>query len=159
MHGTNPTATAGRRHALDLDACPAGQSRHLQGCTGWWRLLEITPVRLVHLGEIAEVREIEVRLHHVIERGAGRRENCFHVLHHALGLRDDVTLHELAGRGVDGNLARDEDERFRCHVDRLAVGTDRSRRLRALHGDVRRRCRGRSALDRYTFDCDSCAPR
>src|SRR5205823_13761239 len=89
-------------------------------------------------------------------RAAGL-EDRLQVLHHALRLRADVALDRLAGRRVDRDLSRDEEERSGADADALAIGADGLGSQRALHRALHRakRCRWPSAGGGHALDLDT----
>jgi hypothetical protein len=64
----------------------------------------------------------------VREIGTGRLQQRGDVAHHLIGLRRDVAVDESARRGIETDLAGDEQEIAR--PDGGTVGTDRFRRVR-----------------------------
>src|SRR5438477_8647456 len=116
------TARSERRDAVDLDARPSRERADLDRRPGRWRLAEVPSVRFVDLGEVGHVGNEDGGLHHLLEARAASLEDRFQIFHHALGLRADVTLYGLAGRRVDRELSRHEQEGSRADADPLAGG-------------------------------------
>ena len=93
---------------------------------------EALGVGRVHGLEVAEVDEVDRRLHHVGEGAAGGFEDGREVVEHAFRLRGDVSADELTGLRIDRDLAAQEYEI--AGVDRLRIRADGSRRFEGIHG-------------------------
>jgi len=66
---------------------------------------EMSRVDFVHLSERTHVGEIHRRFDHVIQRSPRLAKNGDQVVQDPIGLFDDSTLDDLAGSGVNRNLA------------------------------------------------------
>lgn len=131
------------------------QAGDAYGRAGGAGFAERVGVHFVEGREVVDVREEARGLHHVVEVGAGRREQRRHVPHNLLGLLLHGGAHELARRGVERDLARREQQPARDAS--LHVGADGGRRvsggdnvheflfLSMLDG-VAHACGGRAAL-------------
>jgi hypothetical protein len=95
--------------------------------------VEVLRIRLVHLREVGKIREEDGGLHQIVEAPPCGFEHRLEAQHHAIRLRRDVSLHELAARRVEGKLPREEQHARGRRADGLAVRSDRLGRLRALH--------------------------
>src|SRR5882762_5924052 len=145
------TARSERRDAVDLDARPSRERTDLDRRAGRWRLVEVPSVGFVDLGEVGHVGHEDRGLHHLVEARAAGLQHRFQVLHHALGLRADVTLYGLAGRRVDRELPRHEQEGSGADADPLAGGVHGLGCLSALHHPRA----GAAAGCRHALDLDA----
>ena len=79
----------------------------------------------VHGGEIGHVHQEDGRLHHAGELEPLGLENGADVLEHPLGLLRDAAVHQLAGGGIEADLAGGEEQPV--GADGLAVRPDGAR--------------------------------
>src|ERR1041385_5356255 len=86
-------------------------------------LSEPPGIDFVHRGEIAHPLEEDGGLHHPAQVGPRGAQHRLEIGEHPLGLLGDAAVHDLHGGGVEGDLARGEDQV--AAGDRLAVGADR----------------------------------
>src|SRR5690349_6992209 len=115
--------STGQRDGVDLDLGAGGQRGDLDRRAGRRLRADVLRVHLVHRGEVAEVRQVDRRLHEPVEAAAGLLEDRSQVREHLLGLLLDRVAHDLRVVGPQGELPRDEDE---------VAGADRLRVRRAL---------------------------
>ncbi len=87
-----------------------GQRGDLDGGAGGKISGEILRVNFIHAREIREVGEENRALDHVGEGQFLIVEDGLHVLQDAVGLRLDVASDEVAGGGIEGNLAGAEEQ-------------------------------------------------
>ena len=111
---------------FDFDQGLLGQFLHCKGGTGGAVTLEILAIHGIHLAKVAHVGEIAGGFHHIVEGAARLVEDGFEVFHALFGLCADAFRHFARG-GVDGQLARNEDESV--GFNSLAVRPDGSRSL------------------------------
>src|SRR5581483_186337 len=109
------------RH-LDLHLRPHRQRRDGDGGAGGIGLGDVGLVDLVDGGEVAHAGEEDGGLDDVREREARGTEDCLQVLERLAGLRGDVAGDQLAGGGIERDLAGDEDEV--AAFDRRGIGAD-----------------------------------
>ncbi len=127
VHGAIPSSQIGRgaRSSLSRSDRSGGRAHgnhfhfdpgtHRKGCHGECRpgrvgLGHVGLVDLVDGREVRHVREKDGGLHDMGERQARRGENALQVFHGLARLRRHVARHQLAGRGVERDLARDEQQ-------------------------------------------------
>lgn len=112
---------------LDLDISAFRQGRDLDSRTSREVGREVFRVDLIHAGKIRKVRHEDSALDDIGEREFLILQDRFYILQHALGLHFDVSGHEVAGGGLDWNLARAKQEIADTYG--MIVRTNRSRRL------------------------------
>ena len=116
---------AGHGDAFDFDEGVFREAGYLDGGTGGWHVAfwgEVAGVDLVHGGEVVHVLEEDGGLENVGEREVDGVEDGAEVFADALGLLGDAAFDEVAGGGVDGDLAGGVDEI--ADTDGLRVGAD-----------------------------------
>src|SRR5689334_23588929 len=106
---------SGEGDEIDFDADVAGEARDLDGGARGRTGREKARVNFVHFGELAHVLEKYGGADGFIERRAGGFDDGLKILQDAIGLRGDVAFDELAGGGIESDLAGNENE---------AVGAD-----------------------------------
>jgi hypothetical protein len=81
----------------------------------------------VHRGEVVHPREVDGRLHDVVQRQSRGLQDRFDVVEHPLDRRVEPARHESAGGGIQRNLAGGEEEA--PLDDRLGIRTNGLRSL------------------------------
>lgn len=107
---------------VDFDAEVTRESGYLDGGAGRRVAGEIAGVDFVHGGKIIHVLEEDAEANGAVERGAGGFDDGFEILEDALGLLSSIAIESFAGGGIEGGLARDEDETM--GFDGLGIGAD-----------------------------------
>ena len=111
---------------LDLHQCALGQSAHFHGAAGGIVALgKELGIHGVHGGKIAHILQEHGGLSHMIHGQAGRLHNGLHIGQGLAGLGGDIALHQVAGGGINGDLAGGDDEA--AAVDGLGIGADGGR--------------------------------
>src|SRR6266511_130966 len=114
-----------RRDCLDLHLRSRGERRDLDRGPRRGLIADVTGVDLVHSLEVAEVDEVDCRLHELVEARARLLQNGAQIGEHLLGLVLDRLDDDLCVLRPQGELARDEHE---------PTGLDRLRVRRPLKG-------------------------
>ena len=89
---------------LDLDQTASRKGGNLESAARGERSLELGGVNLVHGGKVGDVGQVDRGLDDIGKRGAGSGQQSLDVGEGLLGLGLD-TLGQLAGRGIDAQLA------------------------------------------------------
>src|SRR5690606_4634303 len=76
----------------------------------------------VHFGEVAQIDQKDIQLHHVLEGTTGGFCHRFEILEHAHDVGFDIAFHHVHGGGVQRNLAGQINRV--AHFDGLGVGAD-----------------------------------
>ena len=95
---------------MDLDAAVFRETRDLDGGARGGRRREIRGVDLVHFGEVVHVGEIDRGGHDPVERAAAGLQDRVDVLEDLPGLRLDAPLDQVAGRRIERDLPRAEQQ-------------------------------------------------
>src|SRR6266496_4231839 len=108
---------------FDFHICAFGQTRDLDSGTSGRFLLEIRAVDLIHGWKIAKIGEENCCLDHTVKTKPLGSQHSSDVVQNASSLCVDIAGNNLAGFGIERNLAAAKEETSAPH--RLRVGTDR----------------------------------
>src|SRR5512138_1469439 len=99
-----------RCDGIDFYEHAAWKARNLNGRSRRTRVTDHAAVDLVHTWEVGHVLQVDRRLDDVRPARTRILEHRGQVAHHALGLRGDVALDDLASGGIDRDLAGGEQQ-------------------------------------------------
>src|ERR1700722_4747374 len=91
------------------------QASALHGRARGWRRAEVFAVNLVHGGKVADVLQENAAADHPAQAALSRLQNLREIPQDAVRLCFNVADDNLLGRGIDGDLSRDEDKSVRSN--------------------------------------------
>src|SRR5580693_248370 len=91
------------------------QASDLHGRARGWPRAEVFAVNLVHGGKVADVLQENAAADHPAQAALSRLQNLREIPQDAVRLCFNVADDNLLGRGIDGDLSRDEDKSVRSN--------------------------------------------